>query len=1098
VANVVEMIFRARNEASSGIRAVTAEVEGLGKSLEGGAIGSVLKLGGAFAALEVVHKVVEWFGEFIAAGKELQETNVALSSALEGLGQNASQVAPKINEMVESLQKASRFDSEGIRRAMTSLIQSVGQAAESEKVLAATADLAAARHMDIEQAAMLVEKAINGQAMALQRAGVFFDDTTKKALALATVEQGVALVTGNLNEKFGGASVRDMASYTAQVQHLRNAIHDWKAEIGERFVENFSKSIVDLKQNFAAFNEEVEKGNTLYGAYLHTLEGGSQTMKQIMAPQGQAVTGLTPQQVKERREANAKALKDEAQAILDNEQKKKDAAAAEKKRLEEQAAQLKAYRNAVDTLLGVSTDQLQAEKALSEAVREVDARMGAGEGAKTYAEQLKQINDAATRLHRTLSDSALLQPIPVKALGLTSSFTGLSNAMEDPVVAENKARDQRLKDLDEFVLHYQDLMDEVNAEIAKEDYDRKLAFAAQLQQKYADQFVRPIGSIFADLAATGGKHFGEIAGGFMRDSLQRGGEELAKILGDALLKAVPAAFGGGEITAAPGTPEFAAQTTQKAQQQQKIGAALTAAVGGITQLAGVISGKGPHQSAAELILGQTATGASIGSIWPGIGTVIGAVVGLVVGGIAALTQGAAGDKYSYATGIGVNAAGQATFRGNQNVTANKASEALAQIQQTFDTFWDGYMNLILKLPLDFLPKIDKAISPMVGRFEQGADFGFAASEKFWEEFDEYVKGKLPTQIASKFRDTLGAGFEKLGLSASTFNRIWNELAKLDPKQALSLWTALAEGMTKIHTALDYFATPVFNTSGGRDLGLFGLTQRQEGQTFADQLRGSTSDIMELAGAIGSMTSQGQIQAAQQLGTMLEDRMNKEKAFLSQVSATIKAITQQMDDSIRSLTLEGFKTPTGETDYKAQAEYLKSYADDLRNRIRAATTPEEAQQLGSELNSVIMQIVGLGKNADPATAEAYRQWGIAALKEAKELLVARLEGLAAAVTEENRAFLESFRPLFEGFSDDVHTNLQLPIKNLSEDFDGASTSVRNWKTELDATTERLVAFRTSLSADGGGSKGTQSVQVSVVDGPGPTGPSGSTLAGRRGR
>lgn len=572
---------------------------------------------------------------------------------------------------------------------------------------------------------------------------------------------------------------------------------------------------------------------------------------------------------------------------------------------------------------------------------------------------------------------------------------------------------------EEFDARMEDFKDAMRE--AAKPFDREMAKAAEkIRQEMETSvaiFKGGMTDVFSDLALTGGANFGDMAGAALIASVRRGTGVLTDILGEAVIGAF-----GGETAPRPGETQAEADMRRK-ETVGKISTVVEGVMGGISSIGANSKGQ---MNDTQLITSTTMTGASIGSMIPVVGTVIGAVVGLLVGAVMAGLS-SVGDNYAYAR-IGI-ADGVGSFAGNKNVSSAAERDALQQLQETFDEFYSGYLKILLKFPMEVLPNILETmdITPTLGNKSLGADFGDAASKMFWQDFERYIKGGLPREIAGRFEGYFAEAFTGLGMSQERFNAIWGDLQAMDPKKAMANLALLADAVLAFNSSMEFFSTPLDTTVGaGFDIRP-GLTQRvyEEGnRSFAGQLGIDDDKIVRLGSALANLTGEAQIQAASELGKMLEERMQKEKDFLASIIAGIEEIDRSFQAAIQNLTLEGMVKEDGTTDYQAQADYLMKYVEELRGQMALATSPEEVQRLSQELLNTILQIRQIGASAGGENGENYRVWALEQLEVIRREAVDRMNALAAEVEAANGAFLnaiQGFIDAFMGATDQLNGN-----------------------------------------------------------------------------
>lgn len=553
----------------------------------------------------------------------------------------------------------------------------------------------------------------------------------------------------------------------------------------------------------------------------------------------------------------------------------------------------------------------------------------------------------------------------------------------------------------------------------------------QAADRFESEFKMPLANVFADIALTGGANFGNIAGEALIKKVQEGSEKLSGFLGDALA----GIFSGGAPTG----------SEKRLAAQQKIGQSFQVGLAGYQALMANFAGQA---SDVQTVLSTTLAGASFG--W--IGALVGAVVGLIAAAFSKMDK----DYPQLAVSI---KDGVARVIGLKDLSPQKVRELTEQTQEAWDTYYNGYVKLAMKLRQELIPDLLKTMdfTPKIGRLEEGADFGAAASKEFLDWFQYYIEGTLPRQIRDRFKTQLQKGFETLGLTAARFEEIFKKFDQLDPKKALELMSTLADALIQIDAAMKFFRTPYGTTvGGGLDIreGLAQQLGREGLRSFADTLAETDDKIIRLGSALNELTGEAQIQAARELGELLTERMNREKDFLRTVALGVENINKTFEATIRDLTLEGMQLPGGGPDVGRQVQYLRDYAEQLRQQLMTATDPTRIQQLAEEIRQTILRVQQIGGAQGPEAATAFREWAIENLQRVQEQAVARMNALGQQVEDANRRFVDAI----QGFID-TFLSVTEAMGGAVPGGGAAGEPMGNWKFQIQATENTTEAIRT---------------------------------------
>lgn len=1012
--NVVEIVLRLNNQASAGINQVGKDLQNFGRSVEAGPLGALGKLQSSFGALAGAAGVgilVQGFKHAITAAAEADRSFRQMASSVQLSGASMAASGAAISGTIKRLFDTTTFDDEALQDALSGLITRTGDLQASLKSLPVVADLAAKTGTELGAAVQTIGLAAEGSTRGLKQLGISFTETQQKAFMLMTEGERLNITLGLINEKTSGAAASNVASWGGALQKAGKDLNEvWETVGGAIFT-----ALHAMDTFFLGFRQHVIDATRSVAA-----QGGSFSADYLDVPSPTAnVAGITTGHSQSRYDTNAIASGAAARGLLamstDLASWNERATAAKKTTAE--------WKSDADQLV-------ESMKDLGRNVTDVTKRTGdSGSAIQHYMTDLVRLGDQARALGVTFpadfqkmidaADALAATLVPQLPQGRT-----LANLFDiaEPGIPEAFLGNQGREIAKEI---------EKGIEAAGEQFKRDAAEAGRI---FAERFGEPMTDIFTDLALTSGKNFGQIAGRMFAESVRDGAEIFVKQLSSGL----DSLFGGGKVTQTGtgifsyGGQEFTGPNAQdeaqnaQAQSRAKWGTILSAGAGATSNLYGAVSGRGPRQSALGLIGSTALSGASIGGVaGAGVfslpGAIIGAVVGAVVGGIAALLQPAQGATLPYGR-FGVRG-GQAFFdysaakgQGNegqlQNISANAARAAKAQIEAAFAQTYGDFLHTLLRFPTSVLPAMFSAIGdvlPRIGK-EAGGDIGRAASDYFWRDFQLWFQQGMPRELAGHFRPVFEQAFTGMGYTVSRFGDIWDQLQLLDPEQARKLLDQWATFSSELPKIFDYLELPF----AGRG-GLLDTAQRELRQSPADRLSEAFDPIYRLVDTISGAPLEVQIQQWSEVHRLAADVQQSVKDFMQEIAQGIRQVTESWNADIRQLELAGIRDATGAPDFQGQAEYLKKYADDLRARIGASTSPQEAQALGEDLRSTISQIYSLGQQLGPAAGEEFRKWALKALAEGRDEVLGRLRELGEQVAEENKAFLDRLRGPWEEFT-----------------------------------------------------------------------------------
>ena len=203
----------------------TVYVEIIAKTQQ--AVQGIASLAKAFAASYLTIKA---FKELIIGSvQEYLKAEAAtkkLQAAMMGLGNTSKASLKGMTDLASQLQKTTRFADDVTTSAMAMLMSVGGMTTKmAADMTPAVQDFAEAMGMDLESAATLVAKAVEGNVGALSRYGIKIEEGLDK--------QGrMAALTRELGEKFGGLAQAMGETASGALARLNNAFSDMKEEIG--------------------------------------------------------------------------------------------------------------------------------------------------------------------------------------------------------------------------------------------------------------------------------------------------------------------------------------------------------------------------------------------------------------------------------------------------------------------------------------------------------------------------------------------------------------------------------------------------------------------------------------------------------------------------------------------------------------------------------------------------------------------------------------------------------------------------------------------------------------------------------------------------
>lgn len=238
---------------------------------------SLLKLataaGGAYAAIRVASNTVKamWSNAI-----EAERVSKNLATALEMTGRGGAEAANHFEKFATAIQRETIYGDEAIKSASTLLIQLTSLSTEGiEKATRASVGLASVMGVDLNSAAMLIAKAMEGNVGALSRYGFKIDETLPKEEALAKMLDEIAGL-------YGRATAETNTTFGA-LQQLKEIWGDTLEAAGKAITENeaFISSIKKLSASLIKFTES-EQFTNFFGTLSQLLTTAIERMERAI------------------------------------------------------------------------------------------------------------------------------------------------------------------------------------------------------------------------------------------------------------------------------------------------------------------------------------------------------------------------------------------------------------------------------------------------------------------------------------------------------------------------------------------------------------------------------------------------------------------------------------------------------------------------------------------------------------------------------------------------------------------------------------------------------------------------------------------------
>jgi len=171
-----------------------------------------------------------------------REQTLAVKKLETALGKNSS----ALQKQASALQQVTTFGDETIIQAQAMLAMFIKDEEQLKKATIATLDLAAAKGMDLVQAADLVGKSVGSSTNALARYGVSAEGAAGSSERLNSIVDG-------MTKYFGGQATAVVDTMAGSLDQMSNAVGD----VGEIMGEKLSPIVTDVSKAIKGFAEAV-------------------------------------------------------------------------------------------------------------------------------------------------------------------------------------------------------------------------------------------------------------------------------------------------------------------------------------------------------------------------------------------------------------------------------------------------------------------------------------------------------------------------------------------------------------------------------------------------------------------------------------------------------------------------------------------------------------------------------------------------------------------------------------------------------------------------------------------------------------------------
>jgi len=275
------------SRAEMGLRGSASRMQGEVSRLERGAIagsGAFRGLGRSIAFASTAFIGAAGFTQLvrssITASNDLEGASKTLNAQITAGGESSKAAAPYIQRLDDRMAKLGHTSTE-TELALSALTRATGSVVKATQLMTLAADLAAAKHITLEQAAVLVGKVWDGNVSALNRYGIAIQRGTTVTDAIRIAQEKLAgQARANTTEaaKFHAQLVDEEAVIGRQlmptINDLLGSMANWlSSSKNQATVQRDVKAVVDASVGaFHAAKDVIEAVDGVTGGFKNTLE----------------------------------------------------------------------------------------------------------------------------------------------------------------------------------------------------------------------------------------------------------------------------------------------------------------------------------------------------------------------------------------------------------------------------------------------------------------------------------------------------------------------------------------------------------------------------------------------------------------------------------------------------------------------------------------------------------------------------------------------------------------------------------------------------------------------------------------------------------
>jgi hypothetical protein len=168
----------------------------------------------------------------VIQANKLEDAHAALGRAFKNTGTNMDAQKGKVDAVNSKFEKFGYTNAQ-TEDALQRLVSATGNVGGSFKAMGTAADIAKARHIDLDTATGLMAKTMAGNVTAAKRMGIAIPASV---LAIKDPTEKANAVLGILNDHFGGQAATASKTFGGQMEATKAKVQDLAAKLGEKLI----------------------------------------------------------------------------------------------------------------------------------------------------------------------------------------------------------------------------------------------------------------------------------------------------------------------------------------------------------------------------------------------------------------------------------------------------------------------------------------------------------------------------------------------------------------------------------------------------------------------------------------------------------------------------------------------------------------------------------------------------------------------------------------------------------------------------------------------------------------------------------------------